>query len=420
MKAASVRARVGVRGFTLIEVLVVIAVIALLISILLPAMGEARRTTRRVLSMANLRGAAQFNHAYSGDHQDCWVNPFVTGRGAISRPWVWVQNPPNGYAFGTYGWCYGDPYSNSGSESYGYHWLSHTQFQDNDIASRLRSNVAPDDADLARWLRENTNQGAQNNYEWIFPCSYWYPPTFWQDPSRFRSATRNQGADSNGHFIRRNRTTDVLTPSGKVLLFENKDFTSKKKPMWNMPGAKPQVVLTDCSARTVHMSDIILETDTPTGTTPGMLPSPPAAGTPRSPRWARRTCSTAGRRALCGRTTSPRTSGRRATGCAGGISGEPGPAGPRGAIMKNQTGSSRSGATARTYVLALIAFVAIGIAAWRGQKYLNADSSSADAAAEQRAAELAAEAERVAPEEAPPAAPKPSPIPEHGALAAPK
>ncbi|MBL9002141.1 MAG: prepilin-type N-terminal cleavage/methylation domain-containing protein [Phycisphaerae bacterium] len=268
------RVRISGHGFTLIEILVVIAVIALLIGLLLPSLGSARGSARRVLSMANLRSNAQFNHAYSGDHQDCWVNPFVAGRGALSVPWVWAQHPPNGRPFGSYGWCYGDPYSISASESYGYHWLAHTQFHEHDIASRLKSNIAPDDSDLQRWLRGNINQNAQSDYEWIFPTSYWYPPTFWQDPARFANSTRPTGQASNGFFFRRNRTTDVITPSGKVLLFENKDFTSKTKPMWNTAGAKPQVALTDGSARTVHMSDIILETDTPTGTTPGMIRFP--------------------------------------------------------------------------------------------------------------------------------------------------
>lgn len=252
----------GLRAFTLIELLVVIAVIAVLIAMMLPALGKSRSAARRILSMANLRSNAQFNHAYAGDNKDCWINPFEAGTGQFHDPWVWKQNPYP-YQFGSYGWAYGPPYSISASESYGYHWIAHSFFQDSDVQSRLRSNYAPDDGDLIRWLRENTDANAQTNFEWIFPSSYWYPPVFWQDAKRFAPATRLGGSTSNQWFFRRNRTTDVLTPSQKVLLFEAKDFSDKRKPMWNSPGAKPQVAMTDASARTVYMTDIISDTGAP-------------------------------------------------------------------------------------------------------------------------------------------------------------
>lgn len=59
-----------VRGFTLIELLVVISIIALLVGILLPALGAARNTAKRAKCLSNLHQWGVGANAYGADNDD--------------------------------------------------------------------------------------------------------------------------------------------------------------------------------------------------------------------------------------------------------------------------------------------------------------------------------------------------------------
>lgn len=58
------------RGVTLVEIMVVVAVIAALVSILVPALGIVRGQGRLVSSQSNLRSAAAFMTSYSTENRD--------------------------------------------------------------------------------------------------------------------------------------------------------------------------------------------------------------------------------------------------------------------------------------------------------------------------------------------------------------
>ncbi len=77
-----VRRRLG--GFTLIEVLVVVAIIALLIAILLPSLTEAREQAKRAVCLSNLKSLGTAASAYIFTEKDrfCWLQKtwFFGGR----------------------------------------------------------------------------------------------------------------------------------------------------------------------------------------------------------------------------------------------------------------------------------------------------------------------------------------------------
>ena len=110
--------RTSKRGFTLIEILVVVAIIALLISILLPALSRAREQTRSTICRSNLKQLMGAQLMYVQDFKvlaatqsvfyvnglerspavpGCW--PMVRETNPKKTNWVWDGAAPGGTAY---------------------------------------------------------------------------------------------------------------------------------------------------------------------------------------------------------------------------------------------------------------------------------------------------------------------------------
>lgn len=80
-------------AFTLIELLVVVSIIALLVSILLPALNQAREHAKRTVCASNLHHIFQGVFLYSEDYEHCIPPQLLYS----NPPDEGYENPDAGY-----------------------------------------------------------------------------------------------------------------------------------------------------------------------------------------------------------------------------------------------------------------------------------------------------------------------------------
>src|SRR3954468_383343 len=85
-------------GFTLVELLVVIGIIAVLIGILLPALNKARKAARTTTCLANLRTLTQMEIQYWNDNKGKF-SPYYNGSGGTKFQIEWCSQIRKATAF---------------------------------------------------------------------------------------------------------------------------------------------------------------------------------------------------------------------------------------------------------------------------------------------------------------------------------
>lgn len=83
------------RAFTLIELLAVIAIIAVLMGVLLPSLSMARTHAKRLVSTSNLRQIGLAMELYTQDNQGLFPESShgLTGQAARQRSWIFTLSP---------------------------------------------------------------------------------------------------------------------------------------------------------------------------------------------------------------------------------------------------------------------------------------------------------------------------------------
>ncbi len=79
-------------GFTLVELLVTISIIALLLAILLPALAAARDRARSMMCRSHLRQIAMAFEIYGEEHQGVWPRPYRAAGGGVSQDSSWHRD----------------------------------------------------------------------------------------------------------------------------------------------------------------------------------------------------------------------------------------------------------------------------------------------------------------------------------------
>jgi len=211
-----VRRRPAPRAFSIVETLVVVAAVALLLAITLPALRLARGATRETVSLSNLRQHAGVFSMYNTDWNESY--PEFCDTGAYSTD-IWIRS---------LGITLTLPYFNQHAR---WNWLLADDYYDSQFAHESFYDPAGEPPSSA--------------------ADYYYGCVFVTDPAYYRETTRLAGTSQ----WRGTARHEVLWPNQKVLLSRT-GFIYGGNEEWT-PAKRALYALGDGSAHTRPASEAI-------------------------------------------------------------------------------------------------------------------------------------------------------------------
>lgn len=254
------------RAFTLIELLVVIAIIAVLMGILLPAIGMARRTAMAAVGNANMRSTGQMLILFTQNNKEAFPNPFGHGHPTDNRSQLDYNDA---LALDrSYAWNFNThPIApQMTTEVFAAYWYSYLADHDGESHRLREEQMSPADAILQSLARDYRGHAMFSQRNTLWPSSFYLSPVLWSDASRYPGMRLSMDIP----FVRTQHLSSVSYPESKVLIFERMDFLQRERvslsgdtgrsegipPAWNNIRAKPAVFLTDGSVRKANMADL--------------------------------------------------------------------------------------------------------------------------------------------------------------------